>query len=136
MRFISVVAVFAVTLLAACSGSESGPSGTSALAKQMVGHWSTRGNDDLYFGAIEAASKTGSYVLVHPDGKAFAHRYEIDSEDLGDRTITATMLFASGDRREHTFTISEDGNSMESATIVTGIETRSQLSKVDDQTAP
>ena len=64
------------------------------------------------------------------------HRYEIESEDPDDRTISANLMFASGNSRETTYLISEDGNSMESTTIVTGIETHSRLTKMDDKTAP
>jgi len=74
--------------------------------------------------------------MAHPDGKAFTHRYAIESEDLGDRTIKVNLLFASGDSRETTYVITADGSSMDSSTIITGIETQSRLTKVDDQTGP
>jgi hypothetical protein len=136
MRFVRATSVLVFSLLASCSGGDSGSGGTSALARQFFGHWSTASNDNLYFGQIDPASQTGSYVLVHPDGKSFTHRYEIESEDSGDRTIHANLLFATGDSRETTYVISEDGNSMESATIITGIETHSLLTKVDATTGP
>ena len=136
MRFASFTAILAAALLAACSGGGSGSDGTSALAKQFVGHWSTASNDHMYFGAIDPGSKVGSYILIHPDGKSFTHRYEIESEDAGDRTLVVNLKFASGDSRETTYVISADATSMESDTIITGIETRSRLTKVDDKTAP
>lgn len=135
MRVVGAVAVLAV-LLASCSRGESASSGTSALAKQFVGHWATASDDHLYFGQIDPASEVGSYILVRPDGKSFTHRYEIESEYAGDRTIYVNLLFASGDSRETTYVISADGKSMESTTVVTGIETQSRLTKVDDRTAP
>jgi hypothetical protein len=136
MRFVSATAILAASLLASCSSADSGPSGTSDLEKQLVGHWSTAANDHLYFSETDPASQIGSYILVHPDGKAFTHRYKVESADSSDRAIRTNLLFASGDRRETTYAISEDGKSMESTTIVTGIETHSQLTKVDDKTAP
>ena len=136
MRFINSTAILALALLASCSSAESGPSGTSASAKQLVGHWSSAGNDHLYFGETDPTSKIGSYILVHPDGKSFTHRYKVESEDPSDRTIKTNLLFADGDSREETLVISEDGKSMEKTTTVTGIEIHSQLTKVDDKTAP
>lgn len=136
MRFVNSTAILAVALLASCSSAESGPGGTSASAKQLVGHWSSPGNDHLYFGETDPTSKIGSYILVHPDGKSFTHRYKVESEDPGDRTIRTNLLFAGGDSREETLVISEDGKSLEKTTSVTGIEIHSQLTKVDDKTAP
>ena len=90
----------------------------------------------MYFGETDPTSKIGSYILVHPDGKSFTHRYKVESEDPSDRSIRANLLFASGESREETIVISEDGKSMEKTTIVTGIEIHSRLTKVDDKTAP
>jgi hypothetical protein len=135
MRFV-ITALLAAALFVSCSSAESGPRRTSASAKQLVGHWSTTGNDNLYFGETDPTSKIGSYILVHPDGKSFTHRYKIESEDPSSRTIRANLLFASGESREETFVISEDGKSLEKTTSVTGIEIHSQLTKVDDKTAP
>jgi len=135
MRFASAATILAVSLLASCSGG-SGSGDASVLEKELVGHWSTPGNDNLYFGETDPSSKIGSYILVHPDGKSFTHQYKVESADTGERTIKAMMLFASGDSREETLVISKDGNSMEGSTMVTGIEIHSQLAKVDDKTAP
>jgi len=101
-----------------------------------VGHWATPSDDHLYFGATDPGTRIGSYILVHPDGKAFTHRYHLESESPGDRTLAVNMLFAIGDSRETTFVIAADGNSMESTTTITGIETRSTQTRVDDKTAP
>jgi hypothetical protein len=137
MRFASAMAVLAASLLASCSSGDSGPGGKSAaLEKQLVGHWSTPGDDNEYFGVADPGSKIGSYVMVHPDGKAFTHRYKIESADPGKRTIKANLLFASGDSREETYVISEDGKSIEKSTIITDMEIQSQLNRVDDTTAP
>ena len=136
MRFVNSTAILAAALLVSCSSPESGPSRTSASAKQLVGHWSSRGNDNLYFGETDPTSKIGTYILVHPDGKSFTHRYKVESEDPSDRTIRTNLLFADGDSREETLVISEDGKSIEKTTTVTGIEIHSQLTKVDDKTAP
>lgn len=134
MRFATFTTMLATALLAACS-SGSGAA-ASAYAKKLVGHWSSAGNDNLYFGETDAGSRIGSYVLVHPDGKAFTHRYRIESAEPKKRVIKTTLLFADGDKREESFLVSEDGQSVETSTVVTGIETHSQLSKVDDKTAP
>lgn len=134
MRFSSVATIFATALLAACS-SGSGAA-ASAYANQLVGHWSSAGNDNLYFGEAAPASKIGSYILVHPDGKAFTHRYKIESVEPRNRTIKTNLLFAGGDQREQSFLVSEDGQSIETTTIITGIETHSELTKVDDKTTP
>jgi len=134
MRFPSITIVFATALLVACSSSSG--AAASAYAKKLVGHWSSAGNDNLYFGEADAASKTGSYILVHPDGKAFAHQYKIESVEPKKRTINTNLLFADGDKREQSFALSEDGQSIETTTIITGMEIHSQLSKVDDKTAP
>jgi len=135
MRFVITV-ILAAALLASCSNAEPGPGRTSAATPRLVGHWTSRGNDNLYFGEIDPTTKIGSYILVHPDGKLFTHRYQVESEDPSERSISTTLLFASGNRREETYVISEDGKSMQSTTLVTGIETHSQLTKVDDKTAP
>lgn len=133
MRLMSVSLILAASLLAGCSrGGVSDP----ALAKQLVGHWSTSSNDHLYFGAASAGNATGSYILVHPDGKAFDHHYRIDSTDGSKRVIETTLLFKDGDSREQSFKIAADGRSMESRTMITGIETTSELTKVDEATAP
>jgi hypothetical protein len=136
MRFSSVPAILAAVLLAACSGKGSAPSSTSVLATQLVGHWANPSNDQLFFGAADAGSHTGSFVLVHPDGKAFNHQYRLEAEDAGDRSLKITMLFATGDSRETTYIFSSDGKSMESITEITGIETRGLYNKVDEATAP
>ena len=136
MRFASAMTILATTLLASCSSGDSGSGENSVLEKQLVGHWSSAGNDHLYFGETDPSSKIGSYILVHPDGKAFTHRYKIESADSSERTIKANLLFATGDSREETYVISEDGKSIEKNTIVTDIEIRSQLSRVDDTTTP
>jgi hypothetical protein len=136
MRFINAVTILAVFMVAACSSKESRSHGTAAVAPLLVGHWSTHGNDALYYGGIDAASKTGSFIMVHPDGKAFTHRYEIESENPGDRTVKVNLLFASGDSREETVVVSEDGKTLEVTTEITGIEVNSELTKVDDKTAP
>jgi hypothetical protein len=133
MRLVVVTALLSA-LLVSCG--HSAPSGDSALAKQLVGHWATGSDDHLYFGAIDAASHTGSYILVHPDGKAFNHKYRIDAENASDRSLKVTMMFASGDSRETTYVFSADGKTLESVTIITGIETRGELTRVDDATAP
>jgi hypothetical protein len=133
MRLASTLAVLASALLASCSGSGSG--GTSATAKRLVGHWSTPSDDHEYFGETDRASSIGSYILVHPDGKSFTHRYQVESADDGDRTLKINLLFASGDSREETLVVSDDGKSIEKTTVITGIEVRSQLNRVDDKTA-
>jgi hypothetical protein len=136
MRFLIAIALAASPLFSSCSSGDSASNGESDLAKQFIGHWSTPSDDHLYFGKIDATIKSGSYILVHPDGKAFTHRYEIESEDSDDRTIKVNLLFASGDSRETTYALSADGTSMDSTTIITGIETQSRLTKVNDKTAP
>lgn len=136
MRLATVTLVLFASLLAACSSKHGSQAGSSELAGKLVGHWSTGSDDHLYFGPIEAAASTGSYILVHPDGKAFTHKYQVDSADAGSRTIKATFLFASGDSREETFVLSEDAQSAETITEITGIETRGHLTKVDGATAP
>jgi len=134
MRFSSTTLVFASALLAACSSGSGAVD--SAYARKLVGHWSSAGNDNLYFGEADTVSKTGSYILVHPDGKAFTHRYKVESVTARERTIKTNLLFAGGDQREQTFVLSEDGKSIETTTVVTGIETHSALTRVDDRTAP
>jgi len=134
MRFAAFTTILAASLLAACS-SGSGAA-ASAYAKKLVGHWSSAGNDNLYFGEVDQATKIGSYILVHPDGKAFTHQYKIESVEPEKRTIKTNLLFAGGDQREQSFLLSDDGQSIETTTLITGIETHSQLSKVDDKTAP
>ena len=134
MRFSGIATILATALLAACS-SGSGAA-ASAYAKKLVGHWSSAGNDNLYFGEADQTSKIGSYILVHPDGKAFTHQYKIESVEPRKRTIKTNLLFAGGDQREQSFLVSDDAQSVETTTLITGIETHSQLSKVDDKTAP
>ena len=135
LRFATIFAVITCALLAACSKGH--PSnGTSALDKQLVGHWANASDDHLYFGPIDPGSKTGSFIMVHPDGKVFTHRYELASEDAGARKLEANLLFASGDSRETTYVISPDGKTLDSTTVITGIETKSQMSRVDDATSP
>jgi len=135
MRFIRVVAPLVASLLCACSTGDSGP-GETALEKQLVGHWSTSGDDNLYFGETDPASKIGSFIMVHPDGKAFTHRYKIESADSSERTIKANLLFASGDSREELLEVAKDGRTIDKTTTITGIEIKSQLTRVDDRTAP
>jgi len=74
--------------------------------------------------------------MVHPDGKAFNPRYRVDSATASDRTIKATLLFASGESREESYTLSEDGASLETATIITDIEIHGEQTRVDAKTAP
>lgn len=133
MRFAGITAMLAASLLAACSG---GGSGAAALEKQLVGHWSNVSNDHMYFGETDPGSKIGSYILVHPDGKAFTHRYKIESTDAGDRTIRVNLLFATGDTREELLVLSKDGKSMDRTTTITGFEIQSQVTRADDNTAP
>jgi hypothetical protein len=122
-------------MLGSCSSGDSGP-GAAALKSQLVGHWSTSGNDNLYFGATDATSETGSFIMVHPDGKAFTHRYKVESVDSGRRTIKINLLFASGDSREEVLVVAKDGTTIDKSTTITGIEVQSQLARVDDRTAP
>jgi hypothetical protein len=90
----------------------------------------------MRFVGVTAVLAALSLASCSRDGRSFTHRYEIESEDPEDRTISANLMFASGHSRETTYLISEDGKSMESTTIVTGIETHSNLTTVDDKTAP
>jgi len=135
MRFARTTAVLIAILLGSCSKGDSGP-GALALEKQLVGHWSTAGDDNLYFGSADANSRIGSFVMVHPDGKAFTHRYKIESADVGERTLKINLLFATGDSREETLVVAKDGSTIDKSTTITGIEVTSQLSRVDDSTAP
>jgi hypothetical protein len=132
MRLAIATVILAASLLASCSRG----GGTSALEKQLVGHWATSGDDNIYYGAVDPGSKTGSFIMVHPDGKAFTHRYEIESADSGDRTIKTNLLFSNGESREETLVMSKDGKSYDKTTTITGIEVQSQLTRVDDNTAP
>jgi hypothetical protein len=136
MRFVTASILLTASLLASCSGGHSGSGESSALEKQLVGHWSTAGDDNLYFGAADPGDKIGSFIMIHPDGKAFTHRYKIESADAGERTIKTNLLFASGDTREETLVISKDGQSIDKTTTITGMEIQSQLTRVDDKTAP
>jgi hypothetical protein len=135
MRLASVIVVLTASLLASCSGGHSGPA-TAALEKQLVGHWSTSGDDNLYYGPADPSSKIGSFIMVHPDGKAFTHRYKIESADSGDRTIKTNLLFSNGESREETLVMAKDGKSFDKTTVITDIEVQSQLTRVDDNTAP
>lgn len=64
----------------------------------------------------------------------FRHKYRIGAEDAGDQHVAVTRLFADGDRRDEKYAISEDGRSMSSSTVVTGIQTDTRLRRVDDAT--
>lgn len=134
MRLFTIATLLAASLFVACSGKGEGKS--TELAKQLVGHWETGGNDNLYFGATDASTGRGSYILVHPDGKIFEHRYEIDSADAGARKLELKLLFASGDTGETTYVLSKDGTSIDTTMMVTGIETHGHLTRVDEKTAP
>src|SRR5689334_12936756 len=105
MRWRRAAALAFTTVLAACSAG-SPDAGSAAAASLLVGHWSSAGNDHLYFGPVDAAADSGSYILVHPDGKSFAHRYRVES--VADRTIHATLLFASGNSRAESYAIADD----------------------------
>lgn len=135
MRFVRVMTVLAVAMVGACSGGDSGPA-AAALEQQVVGHWSTSGDDNLYYGATDPNSKIGSFVMVHPDGKEFTHRYQIESVDVSERSIKINLLFASGDTREEIFVIAKDGNTIDKRTTITGMEIQSQLTRVDANTTP
>jgi len=128
--------ILAVALLTACSNASQGAGTDLAVAAKLVGHWSTSGNDNLYYGAIDPATGIGSFVMVHPDGKVFNHRYHVDSATASDRTIRTTLLFADGDSREETFVLSEDGTSLETATVITDIDVHGEQNRVDAKTAP
>jgi hypothetical protein len=130
-----VMAVLVACLLGACSSGGSGP-GEMALEKQLVGHWSTSGDDNLYFGEINPSTKIGSFILVHPDGKVFTHRYKVESADASERVIRTNLLFASGDSREELLVVAKDGRTVDKTTTITGMEIKSQLTRVDDTTAP
>ena len=136
-KFVSC-ALFALSL-AACSrhaAVEKDLSNLGAPSARLVGHWATSTNDHLYFDAVDPTYKTGGYVLIHPDRKTFHHKYRIDAEDASDQHIAATLLFADGDRRDEKYVISEDGKSMTEETTITGIQTSTELRRVDDKTSP
>jgi len=135
MRLANVVTVLVVFLLAACSGGDTSPAAL-ALKKQLVGHWATTGDDNLYYGEIDPGSKIGAFVMVHPDGKVFTHRYKVESTDAGKRSIKTTLLFATGDSRGELIVIANDGATFDKTTTITGIEVQSRLTRVDDKTAP
>ncbi len=135
MRLVSIAATLVASLLVSCSGGGHGP-GEAALEKQLVGHWSTPGDDNLYYGEASPSSKIGSFVMVHPDGKVFTHRYKIESADAGKRTLRVNLLFASGDTREELLVVAKDGTTIDKTTTITGIEVQSQYTRVDDKTAP
>jgi hypothetical protein len=134
MRYPQFIVIAFVAFLAACSGKLS--TDENSPAHQLAGHWVSPGNDHLYFGKFDPSSRKGSYLLIHPDGKAFPHQYRVESEDLRKRTVKITMLFVGGDSRETTYTVADDGKSAESTTVITGIDVNSGLKKVDDKTAP
>jgi hypothetical protein len=137
MRFRAISCVLFGVLAGACSHRAEPAKDLSALgppSTRLVGHWATPSNDELYFDAADATYRTGNYVLVHPDKKAFRHKYHIDAEDPSDQHIAVTLLFADGTRGDTKYTIAEDGRSMIESRVVTGIPTETELRRVDDKT--
>lgn len=122
--------------LTACSGPKADLSALGDPAPRLVGHWATNAGDQLYYGPLDAATKTGAYTLIQSSGKRFDHAYSVQASDPAKQAIQATYLFADGDRTQVAFELSADGKTLTSTQEITGMQITTDAKRVDDRTAP
>lgn len=122
--------------LAACSGPKPDLSALGDPTPRLVGHWATDSGDQLYYGPVDAATKTGAYTLIQSSGKRFDHAYAVQAGDPSKQAIQATYLFADGDRAAVAFELSADGKTLTSTQEITGMQITTDATRVDDRTAP
>lgn len=136
MRLAHCLLALSIAGFAACSGSKPDLSALGDPASRLIGHWATDLGDQLYYGPLDAATKTGAYTLIQSSGKRFDHAYNVQASDPATQTIQATYSFADGDRASVAFELSADGKTLTSTQEITGMSIATDAKRVDDRTAP
>ena len=107
----------------------------STPAERLVGHWSTKPGDNLYYGKLKSDG-FGSYILVQPDGNTALHQYKIVSQIPAGERVMVQLIFSDGDKRNATYIISKNGEELESTTEILGMKITTQQKYVDDKEKP
>ncbi|TXI47320.1 MAG: hypothetical protein E6Q50_13610 [Lysobacter sp.] len=136
MRLASCLLALSLAALSACAGPKADLSALGDPAPRLVGHWATSAGDQLYYGPLDTATKTGTYTLIQSRGHRFDHAYSVQSSDPSKQAIQATYLFADGDRASIAFELSADGKTLASTQEITGMRIATDATRVDDRTAP
>lgn len=136
MRLASCLLALSLAALSACTGPKADLSALGDPAPRLVGHWATSAGDQLYYGPVDAAAKTGAYTLIQSNGKRFDHAYSVQGSDPSKQAIQATYLFADGDRASVAFELSADGKTLTSTQEITGMQITTDATRVDDRTTP
>jgi len=104
-------------------------------ADRLVGHWSTKSGDNLYFGKLRTDGM-GSYILVQPDGNTAFHQYKIISLIPRGERVIVQLNFSDDNKRNATYFISKDGKHLESTSEIVGMKITTQLEYVDTKEKP
>jgi hypothetical protein len=119
-------------LLAGCGGGRD----LSSPARRLVGHWTDRAGDQVYFGLIPDGKSTGPYTLVQPDGNTAHHRYSIVSENPRATQVVVHFLFNEGSSRTDIYHVSARGDSAAEEVTLFGYTVTSVLWYVDGKQQP
>jgi hypothetical protein len=123
-------------VLLVCAGTSNGSERSLGTpAERLIGHWSTRVGDHLYYAKIRADG-LGSYVLVQPDGNTARHQYKIVSQIPTGERVIVQLLFSDGDKRNETYLIAKDGQELTATTVFHAMTITSQLKYVDSKIKP
>ena len=104
-------------------------------AGRLVGHWSTKSGDNLYYAKIRADG-FGSYVLVQSDGNTARHQYKLVSQIPNGKRVIVQLLFSDGDKRNETYLVEKDGKELTSTTDILAMKITSQLKYINGKTEP
>ncbi|HXS73283.1 MAG TPA: hypothetical protein VN725_04505 [Rhodanobacteraceae bacterium] len=127
-------ALVACAPLAACH-KQPDLSSLGSPSQRLVGHWATSGGDNEYYGPVDT-SGSGSFIIVHPDGKPVQQHYRLLSEDPAIQTLHINLLDTGGAVTEQINVISEDGESATATATTLGDKVTLAFARVDDRIAP